>query len=390
LKADTHVHTAGFSDGGYTLNDVVAKSATQGCEVLAITDHLDHNLKAATPEYFAAIETARKAHPNMTILAGGEWNIPPWGGDEHATVLLAPAVETKLADFKRMFDDLERPKHDAELARQALRWLAANASAPGGAPVIVYEHPSRPDDRSADNATEMRDWRSVNDLVIGFAGAPGHQVLSPYGGYEKEQTIDRWDPAVARVGDAWDTLLGEGLDVWGAYVASDFHSDQGDVVGQSWDDYLPCEFGATWIYAPQRDALGVLQAMRAGSFFAEHGGIVRAVELLVSASGLPRSAGAGEAIVVAAGSYVNVTLEIVVPDPIAGQQTREIQRAQLIVVDQSGARIELESRPDATGAVTHSFQVPSGGAVVRARGYHDMSSGERLAFYTNPVRITAK
>ena len=68
LKADTHIHTE-FSDGGYDLRDVVAKAAGHGCDVVAVTDHLDVNLDAATPEYFAAIEAARNAHPQMAILA---------------------------------------------------------------------------------------------------------------------------------------------------------------------------------------------------------------------------------------------------------------------------------------------------------------------------------
>src|SRR5688572_8484501 len=104
LKADTHVHTR-FSDGKHQLPEVLAKSEVHGCDVVAVTDHLDDNLKGATAEYFASIVAARKAHPAMTILSGGEWNVPPWGGDEHATVLVSPAVESRLTEFKRLFDD---------------------------------------------------------------------------------------------------------------------------------------------------------------------------------------------------------------------------------------------------------------------------------------------
>ena len=50
------------------------------------------------------------------------------------------------------------------------------------------------------------------------------------------------------------------------------------------------------MYAPERSAAGVLRALRGGSFFADHGRIVREVELHVSAEGLPRAAGAGETI----------------------------------------------------------------------------------------------
>ena len=54
LKAETHVHTS-FSDGR-SLDELVDQAVANGCDVLAITDHTDRNLKAATPEYHAAIE----------------------------------------------------------------------------------------------------------------------------------------------------------------------------------------------------------------------------------------------------------------------------------------------------------------------------------------------
>jgi hypothetical protein len=384
LKADTHVHTDDFSDGGYALRDVAGRAA-ESCDVLAITDHLDVNLHAATPEYFAAIDAARRAHPALTILAGGEWNIPPWGGDEHATVLVSPAVETRLAEFKRLFDDHRRPTHDAALAVQALQWLAENASPPGAAPVVVYEHPSRPDDRSIDNATDVREWRRVNDLVIGFAGAPGHQAMKPYGDYEREQPIDRWDPAVARTGGAWDTLLGEGLDVWGAYVTSDFHTDK----GRNFSDFWPCQFGATWLYAPGRDADAVLQALRAGSFFGEHGGIVRDVELRVSAAGLSRPAGAGEVIAVSEGADIEVTISFRVPTEGSPAAPRGVDRVQLIAIDEAGARIEFEGRPGPESTLTHTLPV-SRGLVLRARGFRELSEEDRLAFYTNPIRVIVR
>ena len=47
LKAETHVHTS-FSDGG-PLDAVIDQAVANGCDVLAITDHTDINLKAATP-----------------------------------------------------------------------------------------------------------------------------------------------------------------------------------------------------------------------------------------------------------------------------------------------------------------------------------------------------
>jgi hypothetical protein len=384
LKADTHVHTR-FSDGSATVEDVVSKAESFGCGVIAITDHIDHDLKGATPEYFDAIDAARRAHPSMTILAGAEWNIPPRGGDEHAVVLPPPATERRLVGFKPQFDDLDRSTHDAALADDGLRWLAAELTAGDARPVVTYEHPSRRDAHSIDNVADVRRWRGVNDVLIGMAGAPGHQGYSPVGGYKHgEATIDRWDPAVARVGDAWDTLLGSGLDVWGALAPSDFHNaDPRDL-----NDYWPCQFSETWIYAADRSPEAVLRALRAGSFFGDHGGIVREAILSVRAPGLPRAAEAGEAIRVPVESRVSIDLDMKVPATAWDKSANQIDVLDLIGIDDGGAHVLASKAPAAASPpVSVEATVGDRGLAVRARGFRTMPDGSRLAFYTNPVRV---
>jgi hypothetical protein len=231
----------------------------------------------------------------------------------------------------------------------------------------------------------MKAWRAVNDIVIGFAGAPGHQGSKPIGSYaNRELPIDRWDPVAARVGDAWDTLLREGLDVWAAYAPSDFHTESLDGLG----DYWPGQFAETWVYAPERSSAGVLRALRAGSFFADHGRIVREAELHVSTPGLPRPAGAGEVISVSPNAEVSVDLSFNVPPQAWRPGPNHLDHVEIIGIDHDGAKIIAQGHPEGSGpAIAKTVRVPADGIVFRARGFSNLETGTRLAFYTNPVRV---
>jgi hypothetical protein len=386
VKTDTHIHTT-FSDGSNSVEDVVLKAKSFGCDVIAITDHSDRNLKAATPEYLEAIEASRRQHSEMIILAGVEWNIPPWGGDEHATVLVSPDVDElkTLSVFKSRFDDLGLMKHKAELAEEALRWLEANAEKKGGKPVVIYNHPSRKNDSSLEAVKNIIAWRKINDLVIGFEGAPGHQGNKSIGSYRyKVKTIDRWDPVVATVGDAWDTLLGKGIDVWGARADSDFHNNRPNDL----NDFWPGQFSETWLYVPKRSPNAVLQAYRAGSFFGAHGHIARQVELTVEAEGLPRRAYPGEAIALPAGKSITVRVKCVVPAKDWRGRPNRVDTVELISINKDSASIIAKKSLSSDGIVQFdSMEVPKGGLVLRARGRRILSNAPHLLFCTNPIRI---
>ena len=387
LKAETHTQTK-FSDGGHTVDELADHAVANGCDVLAITDHSDADLKAATPEYHSAIAATRaRVQPQgLILLAGFEWNPPPGKGQDHAAVLLPEAWDnaTLTGEFKQRFDDLNKEGENPELATAAFAWLKAHDAANSALPVIFLNHPGR---RAADvNEVFQRLSFLLKEgpgVVVGAEGAPGHQHATPlgaYGGAIKPE--DRWDPSVVGVGAVWDRLLGAGTDAWAALATSDFHSEN--------DDYWPCQFSYTAVYAPERSAAGVLRALRAGTFVGVHGGIVRSADLRVSAHGLPRAAIAGEAIAVPSGSRLSVDLVLDVPAKDWAGADNRIDVVDLIGVTRNAASIVGTGAPDANGRWHADVDAPAGGIVLRARGRRVIDDGPDLMFYTDPVRIAAR
>jgi len=389
LKADLHIHSR-FSDGHYDVAKIVGKAKKHGCDVIAITDHSDHDLSGASEGYFAATAAARQENPDLIIIDGIEWNVPPGAGDDHAGVLVPPGPEgvQALKEFKTRFDDLGREIHDEELAHEAFRWLADQSTSWSVPPVVIFNHPNRRVDKSLDNLGKLRRFRKGTQLLIGIEGSPGHQGATPLGSYAgPEQTLDRWDPAAARIGDLWDQLLAGGEEWWGAAAFSDFHDEPDDGLR----DYWPGQFSETWLYVPERTAEGVLNALRAGCFFADHAAIVREVKLTVQAQGLARPAWVGEYIMVGESARVTARVEMSVPERDWAGESNRIDLVELIAVDSGGSRV-VAARPPDRGlvALEESLPVPQGGLVLRARGRRVVAGGPGYCFYTNSVRIAVR
>jgi PHP domain len=382
LRADFHTHTQ-FTDGAHSVETVVAAAASHGCDVVAITDHGDRNLKGGTPEFVDAIRAARAGHPNITVITGMEWNVPPGRGNEHATILFPSSSESAdvLGRFRDRFDDQLRNDPPAESAQRGLASLVPTGEQTL-APVVFFTHPSRiPDSPSASKTTFEALWQDAPSILIGIEGGPGHQRGTPLGAYPGGGLIDRWDPLVAQVDGTWDLWLRHGLTVWAAIANSDFHDES--------RDFWPCEFAATWLYAPDRTVDGVIRAMRAGSFFAEHGHIVSNVALQVSLAGLPRPAQAGETVSASVGLKGTVSLRMDVSSTDFLGRANRIDSVELIAISKDKSEIVYSAPPSTPVAFSVELTVPPGGLVVRARGRRNVNGEPALMFYTNPIRITA-
>jgi hypothetical protein len=382
LRAELHTHTR-FSDGGHTVEEVVNAAARNRCDVVAITDHADAGLKAATPEYVSAIEAARASNPAITVITGVEWNVPPGKGQEHATVLFPTGMEKldTLATFKDQFDDYKKEGENPELALAALAWLQPKDRA-ALAPVVMMNHPTRaPNSTSAPLITFEALRRAAPGVLVGVEGGPGHQRSTPLGSYKNPTSlVNRWDPIVAEVGGAWDTWLGRGLDVWGAAADADFHHESGD--------FWPCEFSSTWIYAPDKTVNGVIRALHAGSYFGEQGHIAEKVELRVKADDQARPVVPGQRLIARTGAPLTVTLALDVPATDYQQKPNRIDTVELIGIVGQKATLLFSGAPNGPEAFSVPVTVPPGGIVLRARGRRGADGESALMFYTNPIRIS--
>lgn len=383
LRAELHTHTQ-FSDGVHPVDTVVAAAQKYGCDVVAITDHSDRSRKARTAEFVDAIREARARHPALTVMTGMEWNVPPGKGTEHATILFPSTSEGAdvLLRIKEQFDD--RPGNDPPAQPAAVGLASLLPADPWSlAPVVFFNHPSRfPDTASAPRLTFEALRAVAPSVLIGIEGGPGHQRAARVGLYPEGVMTGRWDPLLGQVGGAWDRWLQQGLDVWGAIATSDFHDERVN-------DYWPCEFSSTTVYSPDRTVDGVIRAMRAGSFFAEHGHIVSSVALRASLPGLPRPAEAGESVSAPVGATATVSLHIETPATDYLGRANRIDAVELIAISRDKADVVFSGPPTIPAAFSVRVTVPRGGLVLRARGRRNVDGEPPLMFYTNPIRITA-
>ena len=382
LVADLHTHTR-FSDGRLFATDLVSRAVLNGCDTLAITDHGDPRVKSVSPEFFEEIDGLRRKLPNLVLLAGLEWNVPPYDGREHISLIVDPRIERAvLPQFKSLHDRGTA----AASAQPALAWLADIAKDPAQR-VLIYNHPLR--HIAATPARVEKDleaWHAAGKILIGFEGAPGHQRSAKTGAYSASNPPqDRWDPVAAQVGGVWDRLLARGVTLWGAIANSDYHNED--------YDEEPCRFSQTFLQVPERSAKGVLQALRAGTFWAGHGRFLRHLTFTVHAPGLTVPAAPGEIIRHKVGGQISVhviaeraagTIDLpLTADVIGNCRTGRIESIAQVTLEPGRSEAELTTLQLVPGEDAAT-------CYLRARVRITQGSRGDLLAYTNPVRIKMK
>jgi len=177
--------------------------------------------------------------------------------------------------------------NDHAKALAGVSWLAATYP---HSSYCLFNHPSR---RGGYSIASLRDLNNAAPSVaFGFEGIPGHQRAGARGGYGGDTAADGQamaqttyggaDLMLAKVGGAWDALLGEGRRFF-VFANSDFHRPQAD--------FWPGEYAKNLTYVLDADRDGrysqaeLLDGLRAGNSLVVLGDLLQGLEVTAHGNG---------------------------------------------------------------------------------------------------------
>ncbi|MFI8090570.1 PHP domain-containing protein [Streptomyces sp. NPDC086080] len=416
LAGDHHIHTQYSSDGKYRVVDQVRQGARHGMDWLVITDHgsVTHariGVEKVNPD----VREARAAYEDTLVFQGLEWNIP---AAEHGTVFVhpGPGEVSVLKQFETDYDGgvkgatSSTPAHEA-LAVAGLHFLADQVRRRKVRDALMLaNHPAR---KGIDSPHEIRAWRDATgrdrQIAVGFEGAPGHQAAGlpkPLGmgrargiydgspgansfvGYplESYRTWGGFDWMTATVGGLWDSLLAEGRPWW-ITANSDSHQVYADtavrgpggdfatdgrypdpVYGGGIDvtegDYWPGQYSRTHVGADGFSYAAVMDGIRAGRIWVDHGQLISGLDVRVSGGG--RWATLGGALHVRKGTRVTLTADIALAGgPNWAGFTPELARVDVIQGDVTGPVADKDTFTAPTAKVVRSYEIDKSAGTVR-------------------------
>ncbi|WP_233625249.1 histidinol-phosphatase [Actinoplanes sp. ATCC 53533] len=358
------------------------------------------------------IVTTREELPDLLTFQGLEWNIP---AAEHATVFVHPGRNevAVLKQFEQTFDGSQLPATNTEAQNEAMavagiKFLGEQVRRRkvDGA-LFLANHPAR---RGIDSPHEIRNWRDADPTVaIGMEGAPGHQAAgipapngrggarglydnnpsaASYSGYPLEtyRTWGGFDWMTATVGGLWDSLLAEGR-AWWVTVNSDSHvnyldqSERGpgsdfEADGRYHDpvytgkvnttagDFWPGFYGRTNVGATSFSYRAVMDGLRAGRVWVDHGRLIKSLDARVRVAGDRRAATGtplGGVLHVRRGTETELTLEIDLQNaPNWAQFVPVLSRVDVIVGSVTGPVSARDTFTAPNTKVVKSYEVSPG------------------------------
>jgi hypothetical protein len=416
LAGDHHIHTQYSSDAQYRVVDQARHAQAYGLDWMVITDHGSvAHAKIGVDKVNPEIVSARSQLRDLLIFQGMEWNIP---GAEHGTVFVHPGRDevAVLKEFENGYDgsvtgtSSSSPANEA-LAIAGIKFLGEAVRARRvDAALFLANHPAR---RGVDSPHEIRGWRDADPTVaIGMEGAPGHQAAGIPGGtgrgrgyYESSPSADSYagyplesyrtwggfDWMTSTVGGLWDSLLAEGK-AWWISANSDSHvnyldtSKRGpnsnfDVNGKHADpvhgplltaagDYWPGFYSRTHVGASTDSYRAVMDGLRAGRVWVDHGGLISGLDVRARVAGDRRADSGtplGGVLQVRRGQNVEVTIDIdLATTPNWSQFVPTLARVDVIAGAVTGPVSDGDTFTAPRTRVVKSFEVSanaSGGRV---------------------------
>ncbi|WP_338783913.1 PHP domain-containing protein [Streptomyces sp. DG1A-41] len=417
LAGDHHIHTQYSNDGKYRVVDQVRQGAKHGMDWLVITDHGNAtHAKIGVEKVNPDIREARDAYEDTLVFQGLEWNIP---AAEHGTVFVHPGRNevAVLKQFETDYDGSVKGASDSTPANEALAVAGLNFLADQVRrrkvkdALMLANHPAR---RGVDSPHEIRAWRDATGtrhrIAVGFEGAPGHQAAglpAPLGmarargiydnnpsansfpGYPPEsyRTWGGFDWMTATVGGLWDSLLAEGKPWWitansdshqvyadttvrggpdSDYPANGKHTDPvyGGKIDLTQGDYWPGQYSRTHVGADGFSYAAVMDGIRAGRIWVDHGQLVSALDVRVTGGG--RWATLGGALRVKKGTKVTLSVDVV---PAGGPNwagfVPEPARVDVIQGDVTGPVADRDTFTAPTAKVVKAYDVSKTTGVIR-------------------------
>jgi hypothetical protein len=335
LAGDHHIHTQFSPDGQYRVVDHVRHANAFGLGWMVITDHgSDQHAKIGVERVNPEIVAARREVSDVLVFQGLEWNIP---AAEHGTVFVHPGRNevAVLKQFENSYDGAVRKATASTTTNEALAITGLHFLADAveqrrvSDALMLANHPSR---KGIDSPHEIRGWRDAESrIAIGMEGAPGHQaagIPKPYGpgsargyydstpdpaasfaGYplESYRTYGGFDWMTSTVGGLWDSLLAEGKPWW-ITANSDSHQIWGDTSQRGpgsdfatngffndpvhvtapqtqFGDFWPGFYSRTHVGATGFSYARVMEGLRAGRVWVDHGGLLESLDVRLVAGG---------------------------------------------------------------------------------------------------------